>query len=188
MSIPDKQAADKQAAEELEYALEYGRCKVCDGIQCEDLDGYCKCCPKCGNSKALCTCCADCGEDAITCTCLVKYFSIWKCSVECIFCSTDSSLFGPKKWHPIGEPCPCCCSYCKELKGYCICCKKCGRTPCICCTRCRELRIKCKCWGAKILSHFIRCVVLYQNYQRERRQINFPANTAALIRVKPDVE
>ena len=31
--------SEKQAAEELEDALKYGRCPICDRIICEDLEG-----------------------------------------------------------------------------------------------------------------------------------------------------
>ena len=173
----------EEAAEELEDALKYGRCPICDRINCEGPEGYCTCCPKCGNSEGLCNCCADCGEDAITCTCLLKHYRIWTSDLECTICSTDSSLFGPKKWHPIGEPCPCCCSYCKKLKGDCICCKKCGTTPCICCTRCGDLRVKCKCWGAKNLLHFFRRAAVYHNMQDQHNICPCP-NTVSLITVK----
>ena len=174
--------SEEHAAEELKDALEFGRCPVCDSIECEGLEWGCTCCARCGNPDESCCCCTHCCEELNICKCNDRLKDIWNIEFQCSWCcSVDSSIFGPKEWHRIGEPCPGRCEYCKEME--CSCCKKCGTTPCICCTRCGDLRIKCKCWGAKILSHFMRRAVYYHKNQQELRQFNFPANTAALIAV-----
>jgi hypothetical protein len=178
--------SEKQAAEELKDALEYGRCRVCDGIQCEGLEGSCTCCARCGNPDASCVCCPHCGEDLSFCKCYGRLKDIWTKEYQCSWCSEDSSLFGEKEWHRPGEPCPGCCAICKEM--VCVCCEKCCTTPCICCTGCGDLRIKCKCWAAKILSHFMRRARYNHAYQQKLQEVGFPANTAALITVNTDYE
>jgi hypothetical protein len=46
------------------------------------------------------------------------------------------------------------------------------------------LRIKCKCWGAKVLWHFMRRAVLYHKMQQKLRESYFPVNTATLLIVR----
>jgi hypothetical protein len=166
--------SEKQAAEELKNALKYGRCPICDRIKCEDLEGGCTCCIRCGNSEASCTCCPYCLEPLNLCACFDKLRDIWSIASYCALCPSTTV-------HQDGQPCPLCCCKCKEIKQYCSCCQKCRTTPCICCTRCGDLRVNCRCWGAKILSHFMRRAVLYHKNQQELRQFNFPVNTATLI-------
>ena len=167
--------SEEHAAENLKNALEFGRrCLVCDRIKCEGLEGGCTCCARCGNPDESCSCCPHCWEDLSTCKCFSRIADNWDKFHYCSWCQND-------KAHQVGEQCPSCCAYCKMY--ICECCQKCRTTPCICCTGCGDLRIKCKCWGAKILSHFMRRAVLYHQNQQELRQFNFPANTAALIAV-----
>jgi len=174
----------KEAAQDLQDALEFGRCPVCEGIQCEGLDGCCTCCARCGNSEELCTCCPDCWEDQSCCICSAAIQKKWSSVIYCWACPRDEHNLG--NVHQVGEPCPLCCCKCKELKQDCICCKKCRTTPCICCTGCGNLRIKCKCWGAKILLHFMRRAAYYHKNQQELREQFFHRNTAALITVDSD--
>ena len=126
----------------------------------------CTCCIRCGNSEASCTCCQHCDEALNLCKCHYRLRDIWSIASYCVLCPTkqDSTTV-----HQVGQPCPLCCCKCKELKQFCNCCQKCGTTPCICCARCGNLSIKCRCWGAKILSHFMRRAVNYHNYQQELR-------------------
>lgn len=137
----------EQTAEELEDALKWGRCPSCDGMKCEGFPQSCTCCVRCGNSEVLCTCCPDCLNDLFTCRCSNRIVKNWSNFHYCCVCPNDSP-------HQKGERCPQCCAYCK-------CCKQCGTTPCICCTTCGELRIKCKCYSARVLSHFMRRAVHY---------------------------
>lgn len=136
------------------------------------LKGGCTCCGLCGNSEAACTCCPHCRETLSICVCSFRIADNWDKFHYCSLCSDDSA-------HQVGEPCLSCCAYCKNV--LCECCKKCRTTPCICCTGCGDLRVKCKCWGAKVLSHFMRRAVFYHKNQQEPRQFNFPVNTATLI-------
>jgi hypothetical protein len=175
----------EEATEELQDALEFGRCRLCDGIKCDGSEGYCKCCANCCMpDESSCSCCPHCRELLNICRCMDRLNDIWNADIECLWCSKDSSLFGPKEWHCVGKPCPDYCKYCKEM--VCICCTVCRTNPCIFCTGCGELRIKCKCLGAKILSHYMRHAVWYHNYQQDLREQFFPINTAALLTVKSD--
>ena len=188
--------SDEEARKELEIALEFGRCKFCDGINCEGYPESCTCCAKCGNSESSCVCCKYCTETRNNCKCEEQKAENWKNSnyYFCVHCLSEYDSDNEEQVsvvHPDGTPCPRCCVECKNLRGDdCTCCKKCGKTPCICCTKCRELRIKCKCWfemvSGRVLSHFIRRAVLYHKYHKmkqELRESYFPANTAALITV-----
>jgi hypothetical protein len=184
----------EEAEEELEYALKYDRCPICDGINCEGLPGSCTCCAKCGNSVLRCVCCKYCLETLDLCKCQDRIAEIWK-NPNYGFCGHCLPKYDPDNdehvsvVHLDGTPCPLCCVECQKLLGDdCTCCKKCGKTPCICCTECGELRIKCKCWfemvSGRVLLHFIRRTVLYHKYHKmkqELRESYFPANTAALI-------
>lgn len=166
----------KKAAQELEDALENGRCRVCDRVKCEFLEGSCTCCGRCGNtcasSEESCTCCPHCLDDQDCCNCCWRIEKIWSKAEYCWACPRDEH--DSMTVHQVGQPCPLCCRECKELEQDCICCIKCGTTPCICCTRCGDLRIKCKCWGAKILSHFMRRTfcrsVFYPQMQQDLRE------------------
>ena len=179
----------EKAAQELEAALEFGRCPVCERINCEFLEGSCTCCGRCGNSCASsdesCTCCPHCDDALNICNCDARLKDIWSEATYCWACPRDKH--GLRIVHQVDQPCPLCCAYCKELEQDCICSNhKCGTTPCICCTRCGDFRIKCRCWGAKILSHFMRRAVLNHKMQQKLRESYFPVNTAALITVKSD--
>ena len=166
----------EEARKELEDALKYGRCRICDGMLAQGYPKTCKCCTNCWNAESECVCCPYCRDDLGSCHCTPRIAKIWDHFHRC-----DNCLEGA---HQAGEQCTYCCAYCKQLEHDCKCCKKCGTTPCICCTRCRDLRIKCKCWGAKVLWHFMRRTNLYHKNQQELLQFNFPANTAVLITVK----
>ena len=174
-----------RAAKQLKDALEFGRCSVCDRVKCEFLEGSCTCCVRCGNSKESCTCCPHCDEGLNRCNCTNRLRDIWTKGIYCWACPRDQH--GSMTVHQVGQHCPLCCAYCKKLEHDCVCCKKCGTTPCICCTRCGDLRIHCKCWSAKVLSHFMRRSVFYHQMQQKLREIResyFPVNTAALLTVK----
>ena len=182
------QSAEK-AQKELKYALEYGRCPICDGINCEGYPGSCTCCAKCGNSKSRCVCCKYCLETLDICRCEERKAQNWKNHV-CGHCPSEYNSDDKEEVsvvHPDGTPCPCCCVKCKKLRGDdCTCCKECNTNPCICCTGCGELRIKCKCWDAKILSHFFKRAAVYHTNHQDLREQFFPRNTAALITVESD--
>lgn len=149
----------EEAEEELKAALDFGRCQICDGMIAVGYPGSCTCCANCGNLDTACLCCKHCYGDPSTCRCTCRITDIWKESHICIWCVTDSQLFGGII-HQVGERCPLCCAYCKEFLPNCKCCKKCSTAPCICCTICGDLRINCKCKSARVLSHFIRRAVL----------------------------
>ena len=164
--------------EELENALHFGRCPICDGINCEGYPESCTCCGNCGNLQDGCVCCIYCLDDLQTCTCSNRVVNIWDRSHFCGWCPNDIL-------HQEGEQCPSCCTYCKEFKPNCTCCKKCGTTPCICCVDCGDLRIKCKCWSAKVLSHFMRRAVHYHKMEPQLHVCPCP-NTRVLLIVGDD--
>jgi hypothetical protein len=180
----------KEAAAKLALALEYGRCPICDGIKCDGLEESCTCCERCGNFKNRCVCCIHCWNDLQTCTCSARIADIWNrfyycgCAVDDTTRQEGGDAF-EDSLHEKGVQCPNCCAYCKELTPACKCCKKCGTTPCICCTTCGELRIKCKCWSAKVLLHFMRRAVHYHKMQQQLHVCPCP-NTRFLLMVRDD--
>ena len=183
----------EKAATELKNALKFGRCPICDGIKYVGYKyvGYpesCTCCGNCGNLQSCCVCCEYCLNDLSTCECSDRIVNIWDSYHFCGCCPNDIS-------HQKGEQCPSCCAYCKEFKPNCKefkpnckCCKICCTTPCICCVVCKNLRIKCKCWSARILSHFMKRSVHYHKMEQQLRQLHVcPCpNTAALLVVKKE--
>lgn len=178
----------EKAAEEHENALHFGRCPICDGIKCNGLEGSCTCCERCGNFQNRCVCCKHCKENLQICKCSDRIINIWDRSHFCGCCPDDyDEILGRNEpmFHQKGEQCPSCCLYCKEFKPDCTCCKKCGTTPCICCTICGDLCIKCKCWSARILSHFMRRSVHYHQMELQLHVCPCP-NTAALLVVNEE--
>lgn len=179
------QSAEEDAAElALALALKYGRCPVCDGVKCFPADhvNFCTCCLECGNHEAnSCVCCKHCIVTLVDCNCFYRISAIWDKCIECGYC--EDCCF--KVVHQKGEHCPLCCAYCKNVKHFCTCCKKCGTTPCICCVDCGELHIKCKCWSAKVLSHFMRRAVHYHKMQQQLHVCPCP-NTRVLLMVRDD--
>lgn len=135
-----------------------GRCSICDRIkpstdeEMKDKQNVCNCCNFCGNHEDKCTCCVHCKDPLNECKCRKRALDLYKTECMCLICNqiVEGVL------HKEGEHCPETCFYCKVETRYCKCCKKCRGTPCICCTDCKELKIFCKCWGARILSHFMR--------------------------------
>jgi len=168
--------------ENLDYAIEYGRCLACDGVECPDHPEACTCCRNCGNHETeSCVCCKHCWFTLDQCQCKERISDVWSGNdlfQGCTWCGEDED--GEYIGHQAGERCPNCCAYCKNHELLCKCCKKCGTTPCICCNTCGELRIKCKCWSAKVLSHFMRRLVHYHKMEQQLHVCPCP-NTAALL-------
>ena len=180
-----------QSLEELKDALKFGRCPICDGIKCVGYPESCTCCGNCGNLQSGCVCCPVCKDTKDVCSCPARILPIWNEAHSCVVCPyvyVPSLDRNEAMFHQKGERCPSCCLYCKEFIPECTCCIICGTTPCICCDVCKNFPIKCKCWSARILSHFIRRAVLSVLYHEMQRQLDVcPCpNTRYLLRVKDD--
>ena len=150
-------------------ALVYGRCHSCDRIRNNGIlhERRCTCCPKCWNRADKCVCCRHCAEPLNVCVCDKRMEEIWGVHPrECVEC--EDAIITQLEYvevEPVihrGTPCPLCCPYCTMLKSECRCCKKCRTTPCICCIDCGNVRIKCKCYSVKFLSHFLKHALVYK--------------------------
>ena len=171
--------------EELKYAIKYGRCLACDGVEYPGHAQECTCCRICGNHETeSCVCCKHCRFTLDQCRCDERIrYDVWKEWHECIYCDCEDDD-EDYEVH-VGKSCPYCCAYCKNHKSECKCCKKCGTTPCICCTICGDLRINCKCRSVRILSHFMKRSVRSVHYHKMEQQLRVCpcTNTAALLMV-----
>jgi hypothetical protein len=173
IKLPKKDVSDAVKRVRRKCAGTYGRCRICDRIRTGALalEGRCTCCPKCWNRADKCVCCEQCADPKNACDCLDRMIEIWgDRGRECMDCACMT--ISPLRYventvtHSGGTPCPLCCIYCTNPKRECTCCGTCRTTPCICCIDCGDVRIKCKCYSVKFLSHYLKHARVYQDMVR----------------------